>query len=49
LHLSVRLDKPDKLLLKAYASASIDRLTLNAGDPDAQLSGLAWMKWPRLN
>jgi hypothetical protein len=34
------LDKPDKLLLKAYAeAASIDRLTLNAGDPDAQLSG----------
>jgi len=28
------LDKPDKLLLKGYAeAASLDRLTLNAGDP----------------
>ncbi len=34
------LDKPDKLLLKGYAeAASLDRLTLNAGDPNAQLSG----------
>jgi hypothetical protein len=34
------LDKPDKLQLKAYSeAASLDRLTLNAGDPDAQLSG----------
>jgi hypothetical protein len=34
------LDKPDKLQLKAYAeAASPERMTLNAGDPDVQLSG----------
>jgi hypothetical protein len=34
------LDKPDKLQLKGYAeAASLERLTLNAGDPNAQLSG----------
>jgi hypothetical protein len=34
------LDKPDKLPLKAYAeAASLDRLTINAGDPDGLLSG----------
>jgi hypothetical protein len=34
------LDKPDKVFLKAYAeAASLDKLTLNAGDPDAQLTG----------
>jgi hypothetical protein len=34
------LDKPDKLPLKAYAeAASLDRLTINAGDSDGLLSG----------
>jgi hypothetical protein len=34
------LDKPDGLALKGYAeAASLDRLTLNAGDSNAQLSG----------
>jgi hypothetical protein len=34
------LERPDKLPLKAYAeAASLERLTLNAGDPDAMLSG----------
>jgi hypothetical protein len=34
------MEKPDKLQLKAYAeAASLERLTINAGDPDAMLSG----------
>jgi len=34
------LDKPDKLTLMAYSeAASLDRLTLSAGDPEAVLSG----------
>jgi len=34
------LDKPDKLTLMAYSeAASLDRLTLSAGDPEAILSG----------
>lgn len=34
------MDKPDKLPLKGYAeAASLERLTLNAGDHNAQLSG----------
>jgi hypothetical protein len=34
------MDKPDKLILKTYAqAASLDRLTLSAGDTDAVLKG----------
>jgi len=34
------LDKPDRVLLKAYAeAASLDRLTINAGDTNGLLSG----------